>query len=144
MNLVARITAYLTGGGLFNPELANHDAVRDLLIDCRDALAEPSPVAPDSLVARLRDPSLSCSKGQRGDIHREAADRIEQLGRERDAISAVERMQAATIADLKARLERITQAAATLVKSKGRFHTERAYTDFVTAYHDAIRHTTAI
>jgi len=28
----------LTGGGLFNPELANHNAVRDLLIDCREAL----------------------------------------------------------------------------------------------------------
>jgi hypothetical protein len=28
-----RITAYLSGGGLFNPEMANHDAVRDLLID---------------------------------------------------------------------------------------------------------------
>ena len=30
-----RITAYLSGGGLFNPEMANHDAVRDLLIDAR-------------------------------------------------------------------------------------------------------------
>jgi hypothetical protein len=34
-----RITDYLFSGGLFNPELANHDAVRDLLIDARDALA---------------------------------------------------------------------------------------------------------
>jgi hypothetical protein len=34
-----RITAYLSGGGLFNPELAIHTAVRDLLIECRDALA---------------------------------------------------------------------------------------------------------
>lgn len=33
-----RITAYLAGGGLFNPELANHDAVRDLIIDCRDEI----------------------------------------------------------------------------------------------------------
>jgi len=33
-----RITDYLCSGGLFNPELANHDAVRDLLIDARDAL----------------------------------------------------------------------------------------------------------
>jgi hypothetical protein len=48
-----RITAYLAGGGLFNPELANHTAVRDLLIDCRAALqwaasqqaAEGEPVA---------------------------------------------------------------------------------------------------
>lgn len=33
-----RITDYLFSGGLFNPELANHDAVRDLLIDASDAL----------------------------------------------------------------------------------------------------------
>lgn len=33
------IDAYLTGGGLFNPELANHDAVRDLLIAARKDLA---------------------------------------------------------------------------------------------------------
>lgn len=90
MSLAARITAYLTGGGLFNPELANHDAVRDLLIDCRDALesspltrglvGDPSPmppgsagshtptdisaqVAPDSLVARLLlDEARACAK----------------------------------------------------------------------------------
>ena len=30
-----RITDYLVLGGLFNPERANHTAVRDLLIDCR-------------------------------------------------------------------------------------------------------------
>lgn len=30
-----RITAYLCSGGLFNPELAIHDRVRDLLIDAR-------------------------------------------------------------------------------------------------------------
>ena len=42
--LVQRITDYLFGGGVFNPELANHIAVRDLLIDCRKALAEqPAP-----------------------------------------------------------------------------------------------------
>lgn len=38
--LVNRITAYLCTGGLFNPELANHDAVRDLLIECRRVLNE--------------------------------------------------------------------------------------------------------
>ena len=27
--VTARITAYLAGGGLFNPELAKHDTVRD-------------------------------------------------------------------------------------------------------------------
>jgi hypothetical protein len=33
-----RITSYLSGGGLVNPEMALHDRVRDLLIDCRTAL----------------------------------------------------------------------------------------------------------
>lgn len=38
--LINRITAYLFNGGLFNPELANHLAVRDLLIECRKVLNE--------------------------------------------------------------------------------------------------------
>lgn len=38
--LIDAITAYLFGGGLFNPELADHNAVRDLLIECRDVLNE--------------------------------------------------------------------------------------------------------
>ena len=37
-DIEARVTVYLSGGGLFNPELANHDAVRDLIIDLRAAL----------------------------------------------------------------------------------------------------------
>jgi hypothetical protein len=41
--LSERITAYLSGGGLFNPELANHEAVRDLLIECRAALDAMAP-----------------------------------------------------------------------------------------------------
>ena len=43
--LTERITAYLSGGGLFNSELADHVAVRDLLIECRDALAQPDQYA---------------------------------------------------------------------------------------------------
>ena len=35
-----RITEYLFNGGLFNPELADHVAVRDLLIECREVLNE--------------------------------------------------------------------------------------------------------
>jgi hypothetical protein len=38
--LIDEITAYLFNGGLFNPELANHLAVRDLLIECRKVLNE--------------------------------------------------------------------------------------------------------
>lgn len=36
--LVGRVGAYLSNGGLFNPELADHDAVRGLVVECRDAL----------------------------------------------------------------------------------------------------------
>lgn len=38
--LSARITYYLSLGGLFNPELMEHQKVRDLLIDIRDFLDE--------------------------------------------------------------------------------------------------------
>jgi hypothetical protein len=46
-DLINRITYYLSSGGLFNPELADHLAVRNLLMECRDALAQPEqePVA---------------------------------------------------------------------------------------------------
>src|ERR1700683_41512 len=42
MTLESRIVKYLQAGGLFNPEHMEHDKVRDLLFDCRDALAEHS------------------------------------------------------------------------------------------------------
>lgn len=38
--LINDITYYLCAGGLFNPELANHIAVRDLLIRIREHLYE--------------------------------------------------------------------------------------------------------
>jgi len=37
-DIVDRITDYLSVGGFFNPEMMDHDKVRDLLIDCRAAL----------------------------------------------------------------------------------------------------------
>jgi hypothetical protein len=37
-DLSQRIGNYLSNGGLFNPDMMDHDAVRDLLIDCRAAL----------------------------------------------------------------------------------------------------------
>lgn len=43
--LSSRITEYLIAGGLFNPEMMEHDKVRDLLIDCRaflDGTSVPS------------------------------------------------------------------------------------------------------
>ena len=39
-DLINRITYHLSSGGLFNPELADHLAVRNLLMECRDALAQ--------------------------------------------------------------------------------------------------------
>jgi hypothetical protein len=38
--LVERIRNYLGNGGLFNPELMDHEKLRDLLIDCRETLEE--------------------------------------------------------------------------------------------------------
>lgn len=56
-----RITDYLCSGGLFNPELANHDAVRDLLIDARDALTAERERA-ERLMERLQQESERCDK----------------------------------------------------------------------------------
>lgn len=39
-DLLARIQSYLGNGGLFNPEMMEHEKVRDLLIDCREALSQ--------------------------------------------------------------------------------------------------------
>jgi hypothetical protein len=39
-DLITRISDYLAMGGLFNPELADHLAVRDLLMECRESLNE--------------------------------------------------------------------------------------------------------
>lgn len=38
--ILSRITNYLGNGGLFNPELMEHDKVRDLILDCRETLSE--------------------------------------------------------------------------------------------------------
>jgi hypothetical protein len=37
-DLVARLNAYFVSGGLFNPELANHTAVSELVRDSRDTI----------------------------------------------------------------------------------------------------------
>jgi len=34
--VLSRIQSYLGNGGLFNPEMMEHDKVRDLIIDCRE------------------------------------------------------------------------------------------------------------
>ncbi len=40
IRLLERIQNYLEVGGLFNPEMMEHDKVRDLIIDCRDYISK--------------------------------------------------------------------------------------------------------
>lgn len=40
VDIIDRITEYLSAGGLFNPEYMEHDKVRNLLIDCRDKITK--------------------------------------------------------------------------------------------------------
>jgi hypothetical protein len=49
-----RITAYLFNGGLFNPELANHLAVRDLLMECREAFDERTKIVAKNRIFMIR------------------------------------------------------------------------------------------
>ena len=49
MDIVERCNNYISGG-LFNPELAIHENVRDMIIDCRDQM-----VAQKAEVERLRE-----------------------------------------------------------------------------------------
>ncbi len=70
--LEQRITDYLSSGGLFNPELADHDAVSRLLFDCReqlDAELEKRKIvlgALDILAVALTDHDHQWSNDQRG------------------------------------------------------------------------------
>jgi hypothetical protein len=53
--LFDRITNYLGNGGLFNPEMMEHEKVRDLLIDCRDYLrTEIDPAPWQEVAARIK------------------------------------------------------------------------------------------
>jgi hypothetical protein len=42
-----RIQQYLSNGGLFNPELMEHDKVRDLIRDCREEITQLRVIAFD-------------------------------------------------------------------------------------------------
>lgn len=48
--VLSRITEYLDSGGLWNPELADHAAVRDLICDARDEIDRLT-----RILAALRD-----------------------------------------------------------------------------------------
>jgi len=70
-DLVRRCTAYLSLGGLWNPESMEHDKVRDLVIDCRAAIV--------ALEGRVAERELE-TKGAhyRADHAYELAERVEQ------------------------------------------------------------------
>ncbi len=60
--LVARITEYFAVGGMFNPELMEHEKVRDLLMDCRAGLdAHNAAIAAERARYRLdKQPLVEC------------------------------------------------------------------------------------
>jgi hypothetical protein len=83
--LVRRITEYLACGGLHNPELMEHTKVRDLLMDCRAALAAPPAPDPDRWGVRgnqmsLDDPPPAPDAGLAGRL-RAYADVLNSLDR---------------------------------------------------------------
>jgi hypothetical protein len=55
-DIMARLREYLASGGLFYPELMNHAAVRDLLIDCRHEIGR--------VRAALRGLIAACDAGR--------------------------------------------------------------------------------
>ena len=58
-NLINRISFYLASGGLFNPELADHIAVRTLLFECRESLTQRTWVGlTDEELAEFSDAKL--------------------------------------------------------------------------------------
>lgn len=46
-DILDRIQQYLSNGGLFNPELMEHDKVRDLIRDCREEITQLRVIAFD-------------------------------------------------------------------------------------------------
>ena len=71
-NLINRISFYLASGGLFNPELADHIAVRTLLFECREALAQPEHIG-------FMDSKLNPIPPTRNEVLEEVAKEIEKM-----------------------------------------------------------------
>lgn len=51
-DLLARMDSYFGNGGLFNPEMMEHDKVRDLIMDCREYITRTQPNAAGEPQAR--------------------------------------------------------------------------------------------
>lgn len=100
--LSQRITDYLSGGGLFNPELANHEAVRDLLIECRDELAMWKPMTP-------REAEKALAEAEAMPVSEEYIDEI--IRRATDPATVIPNSEQARLAALVKRLELNLMAA---------------------------------
>lgn len=70
--LCNRITNYLSTGGLFNPELMDHDKVSDLLKDCRAAL-EAAAAQPSREAALVRAALELCEAIAQSEDHGDGA-----------------------------------------------------------------------
>jgi hypothetical protein len=122
--LEQRITAYLASGGLFNPEMMEHDKVRDLLLDCRAALAAElatsSRVAENArnlhienvrlgqqLAAEREKVLLKVSQDRTATGH---ASKIEQIALELKQELAAEREKVKPLIELLLRLREFTEA----------------------------------
>lgn len=84
-----RITQYLGAGGLFNPEIMDHDKVRKLLIDCRKELTDAAKchtsraqTSPDEVDIEINDTALENKTTPHTDWVR--ADFARRLLKERD------------------------------------------------------------
>lgn len=86
-----KITQYLSSGGLFNPELMEHEKVRDLILHCRDRIAELEREVAESRAQVDAKSSLLCniadtlrSRGFEGPAHLD--ERVIALAQERDSL----------------------------------------------------------
>ncbi len=86
--VVDRITSYLASGGLFNPELMDHEAVRDLLIDARAQLAVATLVRP---APGFRPPTVTIERDALERIVRQVRSSAESLRRSARNLPEVDR-----------------------------------------------------
>jgi hypothetical protein len=84
--LEQRITNYLSSGGLFNPELMEHDKVRELLIECRAALAALAPERFEYLISELAKAHNAALAAERNERRLRTA----QLAAERERYESLE------------------------------------------------------
>ncbi len=94
-----RITEYLSGGGLFNPELSNHDAVRDLLIDCRAELTATKWALESANAHNPLEDELTAARLDAKSWSDQCAERVKDWDSMRERAELAESMTANTLRD---------------------------------------------